>query len=262
MTEARPEARSETRQGLPDRVRALLDDLDAAAGEAIGEAAALLLASVEAGGIVHVAGAGHSLAMVCETFYRAGGLAAVRPIWDPAVFPLGDAVASTSAERRAGLGRAVVEAAAPVPPDVAVVFSTSGRNPYPVEIAAECAARGVAVVAVTSARASRAAPARTATTLADHAAIVVDTRVPRGDVVHPAATPRTAAVSTILAAYAWSRVLADVDDLAAERGVEPARWTSANVPGGDEVNAALLERYRHRVPELTGDGPSPSRPVT
>jgi uncharacterized phosphosugar-binding protein len=242
-------------------VRTLLDDLDAASGEAIGRAAALLLDSVEGGGIVHVAGAGHSLAMVLETFYRAGGLAAVRPIWDPAVLPLGDAVGSTRAERTAGLGRAVVQEAAPAPPDAAVVFSTSGRNPYPVEIAAECEARGVPVVAVTSARASRAATARTTSTLADHAAIVLDTRVPRGDVLHPAAAPRTAAVSTILAAYAWSRVLADLDDLAAARGVDLPRWTSANVPGGDEVNAALLERYRHRVPELTGDRPPGSGPV-
>lgn len=238
--------------GFPARVRALLDDLDAASGGAAGDAAALLLDAIETGGIVHVAGAGHSLAMVCETFYRAGGLAAVRPIWDPAVFPLDHALRSTRAERRDGVGRAVVEKAAPAPPDVAVVFSTSGRNPYPVEVARECAARGVPVVAVTSARASRGAAARADTTLADHAAIVLDTCVPPGDVLHPAGAPRTAAVSTVLAAYAWARVLADLDDLAAARGVEPPRWTSANVPGGDEVNSALLERYRHRVPELTG----------
>ncbi|TDD36065.1 sugar isomerase domain-containing protein [Actinomadura sp. KC06] len=250
-----------TRPQLPDRVRTLLDDLDAASGDAIGEAAGLLLEAVEADGIVHVAGAGHSLAMVLETFYRAGGLAAVRPIWDPRVFPLDDAVLSTRAERQAGTGRAVVEEAAPAPPDVAVVFSTSGRNPYPVEIAQECAARGVPVIAVTSARASEGAAARAATTLADHASIVLDTCVPPGDVLHPAAAPRTAAASTILAAYAWSRVLAALDDLAAARGADLLRWTSANVPGSDELNVALLERYRHRVPELTGDGPSGPRPV-
>ncbi|MEO3823902.1 sugar isomerase domain-containing protein [Actinomadura sp. B10D3] len=239
---------------FPDRVRHLLDELDAAAGKAAGDAAALILASVEADGIVHVAGAGHSLAMVFETFYRAGGLAAVRPIWDPAVFPLDHAVRSTRAERRAGVGRAVVEKAAPAPPDVAVVFSTSGRNPYPVEVAQECAARRVPVIAVMSSPASRAAEARAGTALADHAAIVLDTRVPPGDVLHPAAAPRTAAVSTVLGAYAWARVLAELDDLAAARGVDLPRWTSANVPGGDEANAALLERYRHRVPELAGDG--------
>ena len=239
-------------RSFPRRVRELLDDLDAVSGKAVGDAAALLLEAIESDGIVHVGGAGHSLALVCETFYRAGGLAAVRPMWDPGVLPLDDAVRSTRVERKEGVGRAVAAAAAPAPPDVAVVFSTSGRNPYPVEIAAECAARGVPVIALTSARASRGAAARADTTLADHARIVLDTRVPPGDVLYPPGSPRTAAVSTILAAYAWSRVLAALDDLAADRGVELPRWTSANVPGGDEVNAALLERYRHRVPELTG----------
>ncbi|GAA2412650.1 SIS domain-containing protein [Actinomadura vinacea] len=240
------------RPSYPDRVRSLLDEVDTRSGAAIAGAAALLLPAIEAGGIVHVAGAGHSLALVFETFYRAGGLAAVRPLWDPAVLPLDDALRSTRAERAEGLGRSVVRAAAPAPPDVAVVFSTSGRNPYPVEIAAECAARRVPVIAVTSPRASRGAAPRAPTVLADHATIVLDTAVPPGDVLHPPEAPRTAAVSTVLAAYTWSRVLAELDDLAVARGVELPRWTSANVPGGDEANRALLARYGDRVPELEG----------
>ncbi|MEW2359092.1 SIS domain-containing protein [Spirillospora sp. NPDC029432] len=251
MPEAAP-AGGSVRTGYPGRVRALLDELDARSGTAIEEAAGLLLPAIEAGGILLVAGAGHSLAMVCETFYRAGGLAPVRPLWDPSVLPLDDAMRSTRAERREGLGRSLVENAAPAPPDVAVVFSTSGRNPYPVEIAEECAARGVPVIAVTSPQASRGAAARSGSTLADHASIVLDTAVPPGDVLHPADAPRTAAVSTVLAAYTWSRVLAALDDLAAARGVTLPCWTSANVPGGDEANRALLARYGDRIPELTG----------
>ncbi|RBQ21889.1 hypothetical protein DP939_04230 [Spongiactinospora rosea] len=236
---------------LGDRVRGLLDDLDATSGAAIGEAAALLLGSIEAGGVIHAGGAGHSLAMVFETFYRAGGLAPVRPMWDERVQPLAGALRSTDAERRPDLGRAVVEAYEPRPPDVAVVFSTSGRNPYPVEMAQECAARGVPVIAVTSAAASRGAADRAGGTLAGHATVVLDTCVPPGDAVHPPDAPRTAAVSTILASYAWARLLAELDDLAAARGVELPRWVSANVPGGDEINERLLARYGDRIPELT-----------
>jgi uncharacterized phosphosugar-binding protein len=245
-----PEAHRPHHPGHPGRVRFLLDDVDARSATAIAEAAALLLTTLEADGIVHVAGAGHSLALVCETFYRAGGLAPVRPLWDPSVLPLGDALRSTRAERTEGLGRAVVRDAAPAPPDVAVVFSTSGRNPYPVEVGRECASRGVPVIAVTSLRASRNAADRTGTALAEHAAVVIDTAVPPGDVAHPSVEPRTAAVSTILAAYAWSLVLADLHDLAASRGVELPCWTSANVPGGDEANRALLARYGPRIPDL------------
>lgn len=234
---------------MRETVRTLLDALDGRV-DAIGRAAALVLDCVEAGGVVHTAGAGHSLAMVCETFYRAGGLAAVRPLWDSEVLPLDGALRSSAAEREPGRGRALVEQARPEPPDVVVVFSTSGRNPYPVEIAQAALERGVPVIAVTSLAASAAASDRAGTRLADHATVVLDTGVPPGDVVHPKENPHTAAVSTILGAYAWSALLAELDRQAADRGVALPLWTSANVPGGDERNVELFARYSDRIPEL------------
>ncbi|MFF5990827.1 sugar isomerase domain-containing protein [Prauserella flavalba] len=234
---------------MRENVRELLDGLDARHGD-IQRAAALVLDAVAGDGLVYAAGAGHSLAMVCETFYRAGGLAAARPLWDPQVLPLLGALRSSGAEREPGRGRALIEAAEPTPADVVVVFSTSGRNPYPVEIAQTALARGVPVIAVTSLAASAQASDRSGTRLADHATVVLDTGVPPGDVVHPAAAPRTAAVSTILGAYVWSALLAALDGLAERRGVVLPLWTSANVPGGDERNAELVARYGDRIPEL------------
>ncbi|MBK1785258.1 SIS domain-containing protein [Prauserella cavernicola] len=235
---------------MREDVRRLLGELDERQGD-IERAAGLLLDTVAADGIVYAAGAGHSLAMVCETFYRAGGLAPVRPLWDPEVLPLTGALRSSAVEREPGRGRALVEAAAPTSSDLLVVFSTSGRNPYPVEIASEGLARGVPVIAVTSLPASAQASDRSGTRLADHATVVLDTGVPPGDVVHPQGAPRTAAVSTVLGAYLWSSVLAALDGLATERGIALPLWTSANVPGGDERNAELIARYSARIPELT-----------
>lgn len=234
---------------MRELVRRLLDGLDERRAD-VARAAEVLLHAVGAGGLVYAAGAGHSLAMVCETFYRAGGLAAVRPLWDPDVLPLHGALRSSAAEREPGRGRALVSAAAPTPHDVVVVFSTSGRNPYPVEIAQESLARGVPVIAVTSPAASAAAADRSGTRLADHATVVIDTGVPPGDVGYPLDAPRTASVSTIVGAYVWSSVLAELDDLAASRRVELPRWTSANIPGGDARNAELMAGYRDRIPEL------------
>ncbi|HKS46514.1 MAG TPA: SIS domain-containing protein [Amycolatopsis sp.] len=230
-------------------VRELLDEVDRRQAD-IERAATVLLDTVEADGIVHAAGAGHSLAMVAEMFYRAGGLAPVRPLWDTAILPLAGARHSSVAEREPGRGRAAVASANPAPPDAMVVFSTSGRNPYPVEVAQESLARGVPVIAVTSLAASATATDRSGTRLADHATVVLDTRVPPGDVVYPPDTPRTSAVSTILGAYLWSTLLAELDRLATTRGVTLPVWTSSNVPGGDEHNAALMARYADRIPEL------------
>lgn len=235
---------------MRDAVRELLDAVDGRS-DVMERAATTLLDCIDAGGVVHTAGAGHSVAMVCETFYRAGGLAAVRPLWDPEVVPLDGALRSTAAEREIGRGRTLVEKAAPAAPDVVVVFSTSGRNPYPVEIAQESAARGVPVIAVTSLAASAGATDRSGSRVADHADVVLDTGVPPGDAVHPADAPRTSAVSTILGAYTWSALLAQLHRKAGERGSVLPLWTSANVPGGDEHNAELFARYSERIPELT-----------
>src|SRR5690606_38020812 len=111
------------RCAMRDAVRELLDAVDGRS-DAMERAATTLLDCIDAGGVVHTAGAGHSVAMVCETFYRAGGLAAVRPLWDPEVVPLDGALRSTAAEREIGRGRTLVEKAAPAAPDVVVVFST------------------------------------------------------------------------------------------------------------------------------------------
>lgn len=235
---------------MRELMRKLLDAIDSQREE-LTRAAELVLDVIDGDGIVHVAGAGHSLAMVCETFYRAGGLAAVRPLWDPEVIPLSGALRSSAAERVPGRGRALVEKADIRDGDVVVVFSTSGRNPYPVEIAQASLEKGVPVVAITSTTASAGATDRSGTRLADHATVVLDTHVPPGDVVYPAASPRTCASSTVAAAYTWASLLAELDDLASRRGVELPLWTSSNVPGGDERNVELVARYADRVPELS-----------
>lgn len=237
---------------MRETVRELLDAVDEGSGR-LERAATMLLDCVDDGGVIHTAGAGHSVAMVCETFYRAGGLAAVRPLWDPEVVPLGGALRSTAAEREIGRGRALIKEAQPTPPDVLVVFSTSGRNPYPVEIAQEAADRDVPVIAVTSIAASDGSTDRSGTRVADHADVVLDTGVPAGDAVYPADAPRTSAVSTVLGAYTWSAVLAELHRQAERRDTVLPLWTSANVAGGDERNAELFARYSDRIPELSAD---------
>lgn len=231
-------------------VRTLLDAVDEGLGRTLPGAAELVLDSVASGGLVYAAGAGHSLAMVCETFYRAGGLSCVRPLWHPDVFPLGNALGSTRAERTPGLGAGVLDDSGVKPNDVVVVFSTSGGNHYPVEIAKGCRDRGVDVIAVSSRAASHGAAARAGERLVDLATVVLDTCVPPGDVTFPAAEPRTSAVSTLLASYVWSALLAQLDLEAARRGLELPRWQSANVPGGDAANERHFERYGPVVPEL------------
>jgi uncharacterized phosphosugar-binding protein len=120
-------------------------------------------------------------------------------------------------------------------------------NPYPVELAARVRAAGRPVVAVTSTAACAAAPRRTDSTLAEHASVVLDTLVPPGDAGYPRWRPVTAAGSAMSAGLLWNLLLAELLDIT---DTELPLWHSANMPGGDEANAALLAHYRPRVPEL------------
>lgn len=227
--------------------------LEAAAeanAEQLSAAAELLLGVIRADALVFTAGAGHSLAAVAETFYRAGGLACVYPVYHPELLPLHGAQQSTKTERRSGLAEEVLAERAPGPDDVLVVFSTSGVNPYPVELAAGARRRGAAVIAVTSRACVAAAPRRSPSTLVDEGNVVLDSLVIPGDASHPADAPRTAPLSTVVNAFLWNRILAEVLDRGTAEGLDVPLWRSSNVEGGDEANAALLAKYIPRVPAL------------
>jgi uncharacterized phosphosugar-binding protein len=231
-------------------VRAHLSRVAEHNADAVARAAAVLLACVQADGLVHTAGAGHSLVAVAETFYRAGGLACVRPLYHPDLLPMHGAISSTKAERRTGLAAEVLGSEELGERDVLVVFSTSGVNPYPVELAGLARAAGKQVIAITSGPANAVAPRRADSTLAEQATIVLDTLVPPGDATYPPEAPVAAPISTVANAYLWNRVLVALTEAAAKADVSLPLWRSANVPGGDEANATLMAKYTPRVPTL------------
>lgn len=209
-------------------------------------AADAVLATLRADGLVRTAGAGHSLAAVMESFYRAGGLAQVRPLWHPSLLPLTSAAESTRAERQQGLGTRVVAEVGVEQRDTVVIFSSSGVNPYPVEVARASAAVGATVIAVTSVGASAASEPRAGARLAELAAIVLDTLVPAGDVSIPSEQPVTVPLSSLATNAIWSALL---ERLVAQEP-EVSLWRSANVAGNDDANAALFARLGPRIPEL------------
>ncbi|GAB3465381.1 SIS domain-containing protein [Streptomonospora sediminis] len=227
---------------------ALVQDRNAAA---LAEVADILMERVVRGsGIILAAGAGHSFNAVAEAFYRAGGLATVKPLYAPELLPVNGASASTAAERRSGLAAEVLARSKPGPDDVLFVFSTSGVNFYPVELAREAADRRIPVVAVTSPECNAAAPRRAGSTLAAEADHVLDTGVRPGDVAYPPQRPETGAMSSLANTYLWNLLLAELYSRADRAECTLPLWRSSNMPGGDDANAGLLEHYLPRIPEL------------
>ncbi|GAA1076954.1 sugar isomerase domain-containing protein [Nocardiopsis composta] len=205
---------------------------------------------VRDGGVLLVAGSGHSMIAVAEAFFRAGGLAAVKPVYSPQLLPLHGAAEATAAERRTGLAAEVLADTGYQESDVLFVFSTSGVNPYPVELARTARERGIPVVAFTSRACSAAAPRRAGGTLAEEADHVIDTLVRPGDASYPENAPVTGPLSSLANTYLWNLLLAAVHDRVKEAGLELPLWRSANMPGGDDANKRFFNRYSPRIPEL------------
>jgi uncharacterized phosphosugar-binding protein len=86
--------------------------------------------------------------------------------------------------------------------------------------------------------------------LVDEATVVLDSGVRPGDASYPEDAPRTAPLSTVINAFLWNLVLAQVLDRGKADGIDVPLWRSANVDGGDQANASLLAHYGSLVPAL------------
>lgn len=216
--------------------------------EGIERAATLAADSIRRDGVLHLFGAGHSQLVALEGFLRAGGLASVQVIDDPALAPSRPATASRI-ERLPGYAATLMGSSDLRAGEVLIVISNSGVNAVPVEVAQLGAARGAHVVAITSRQHTGAVPPRhpSGRRLADLAEIVIDTHAPVGDAIHTLSSgSRVGGVSTALGTAILTSVIVRTAELVEESGARAPVIESQNVPGGGEANAALVARYRDR----------------
>jgi uncharacterized phosphosugar-binding protein len=239
---------------LSDYFRSLTETMNRIVAEeagVIGSAARLCADVIVQGGVIHVFGTGHSSHQAGETFYRAGGLACVNAILEPFLSIGVGALLSTAMERQSGLARLILDRYDLRAGEPLIVFSVSGVNNIPVEVAAESRSRGLRVIAITSRSYCKAVTearglARTLMTEAD---LVIDNHVPVGDAVLPIpqSDSRAASVSTIAASLVYHLLLEQIMKDLTERGVPVPIFVSSNLPNADAHNAELIARYRERV---------------
>src|SRR5687768_10350764 len=103
-------------------------------------------------------GTGHSHLIAEEGFYRAGGLANVVPILTEHVMLHHLPSLGSRLERTPGLAELILERYAPQPEEMLFVFSNSGVNQLPVEMALRGRERGLFVVSISSLDYARQAP--------------------------------------------------------------------------------------------------------
>ena len=201
--------------------------------------------------LIYLFGTGHSHMLAEEGHYRAGGLANVVPILDPALMLHDGAVKSTRREREVGLASRILKRYAIGAGDVLVVFSNSGVNAVPVEAVEHGRAAGACVIAVTSDAYSRQA-SQGRPRIADLSDITIDNQTVPGDAGFQAAQglPPVGPLSTIIGAAILNALLAEAVARLGAAGVEAPIYVSANLPGAGARNATLVARYASRNPQL------------
>lgn len=234
-----------------DAARGVLDQIEATQGASIARAARLVSDSLLASGVWHLFGTGHSHIISEEVYYRAGGLAPVNAILFPALMQHEGPATSTKLERLPGLARLILEKEDLRPGEVLTVISNSGKNAVPVELALLARERGLKTIALTSLAQSKAASPGAGQTkkLFEVCDVVIDNCGAPGDAAVPLTGTdlSTGPTSTLANVAIIQQIVVEVCRAFQAAGEDPPLFKSANLPGGDEWNAALIEKYGTRV---------------
>jgi uncharacterized phosphosugar-binding protein len=204
--------------------------------------------------LIYTFGTGHSSILAAEGLYRAGGLACVSAILEPSTTSELGMIAGSAFERLQGQAALILDRYPITSGDVLVVYSNSGANALPVEMAQEAKARGLITVAVISKDYARVAPvtSKTGQTLADVADYVLDNHVPPGDAVVPFYnnTLRAGALSNVAGAFIWNALIAETVTVLEEQSLQAPVYISSNMPNSKKNNETLVKKYRHRIRHL------------
>jgi uncharacterized phosphosugar-binding protein len=237
-----------------DKVVEVIDRLVARQRDALEVAATWTAEALKRDGLVYVTGSGHSHLIAAEVFYRAGGIAPVQAIFDPALMLHEGATRSTRQERIEGYAAEVLGPYALGEKDILFIASNSGRNAFPVEAALHAKARGTRTVAVTSMDTARKVASRHSSgrMLHEIADLTIDNAVEQGDagLDVPGANARMGPVSTIAGAFILNIVLARAVEKLAAQGIAVDVYKSANLDHTDTGSGAIVERWRGRIKGL------------
>jgi uncharacterized phosphosugar-binding protein len=233
------------------RLAAIAEDAESGVFD---EAIDLFVGTIEKGGVIQAFGTGHSEAFAMEIAGRAGGLIPTNRIALRDAVLHGsmsaDLLAGGQLERNPDIVDELFSISPIAPEDLFIIASNSGVNGSIVGMALLAKEKGHKVIAVTSLdHTMKVEPKHpSGKRLRDVADVTLDNRAPFGDAtLELAGGVPVGSVSSITAAYIAQLLTIGTAQRIAETGATPPLYISANIPGGDEHNRALEDRYKNRI---------------
>ena len=210
---------------------------------------------------VHIIGpGGHSNMAAEEVLWRAGGLAPINAILDPGTNLIHGAKRSNVIERTPGYAVKVLDAyrVGGKPGEVIVIANAYGVNAMCIDTVLEAKKRKMVTIGITSRSfadvLSKDHPSRhpSGKNLYQEVDYFLNCHLPYGDAVVEikGCLQKTGPTSTFCNAFTINVLMIETVKRLVEMGVQPPLWMSANLPGGDEANRSLEDKYIPRIKHL------------
>jgi uncharacterized phosphosugar-binding protein len=222
-----------------------LEQIEKDEKEQLDAVSRLVADTIKNDGIIFTFGCGHSHLPGLDAFYRAGGLANVSPMLDTDLMLHNGAAKSSRMEKMSGLAPEIFRRYVPSEKDMIFIFSASGKNQVPIEMAKEAKKSGVKSVGVSS-----LAYAGKGGILHKNVDIAIDCKVPYGDACMDVGEIKMGGLSTYAACFILNSCLINGAKIALQDGVKPPVYISGNVEGGREHNITLENLYMCRLKHL------------
>ena len=222
-----------------------LEKVENEESERLEVVARLVADTIKNGGLIFTFGCGHSHLPGLDAFYRAGGLANVSPMLDTDLMLHNGAAKSSRMEKMSGIASEVFRRYAPTKKDMIFIFSASGKNQVPIEMAQAAKEAGVKSVGISS-----KAYVEKGGRLHENVDIAIDCKVPYGDACMDVGDVKMGGLSTYAACFILNTCLIGGAKLALKDGVKAPVYISGNVEGGREHNITLENLFMGRVKHL------------
>jgi uncharacterized phosphosugar-binding protein len=217
---------------------------------------------IAADGIIHVIGpGGHSNMAAEEVLWRAGGLAPLNAILDAGTNLIHGAKRSNYIERTPGYAQSVLDAyrVGLTPGEVIIIVNAYGINAMCIDTVLEAINRKMITISITSRafadRLPKDHPSRhpSGKNLYQEADYFINCHLPFGDAIIEieGCRQKTGPTSTMCNVFAINLLMIETVKQLVELGVEPPLWMSANLPGGDDANRRLEEKWIPRIKHLS-----------
>ncbi|WP_353643205.1 sugar isomerase domain-containing protein [Mesorhizobium sp. WSM2239] len=221
------------------RLAALIEQASAANGEAFETASGRFADTLEAGGLIHLYGSGHSVLPCQEAFPRYGTYVGFNPLTDPRVMwhnvlGAGGVRELLWLERTENYAEKFLDHQPLNEGDSIIIFGHSGRNSSGIETALYAKERGLFVVAITSKNnLDKPATHSSGKRLADAADLVIDTCSPIEDAIVPVEgwSRPVSGSSTVLAMIMTHELIARTAQNLSKRGIELPTFASPTIAG-------------------------------